>query len=155
MNVREHAPSAAERSDVKRLIISTVLLLVTALAACSATSGGDADPRTIEVAMTDDLRYDPDELIVRAGETVRFLVRNEGTMVHEFLIGTPEDQVGFEEEMAEGHGGDHEDEVGVSVDPGDMAEFTYTFGAEGEILVGCHQPGHYAGGMVANLTVEG
>jgi len=144
-----------EHMHVQRLIISTVLLLVTVLAACSATSGGDADPRTIEVAMTDDLRYDPDELIVRAGETVRFLVRNEGTMVHEFLIGTPEDQARFEEEMVAGHGGGHGDEVGVTVDPGDMVEFTYTFGAEGDLLVGCHQPGHYAGGMVANLTVEG
>jgi len=128
------------------------LLLATILTACS---GGATDAvRTVEVKMTDDFRYDPAELRASAGETVRFVVRNAGVSVHELLIGTPQEQAIFAEEMVGGHGGGHAADAGVSVEPGATAEFTYSFTADDrDLLVGCHQPGHYKGGMVAPLTV--
>ena len=132
-------------------IIGGVMLLAVALAGCA---GGTAnETRTIEVTMTDDLRYDPDEINVSIGESVRFVVTNAGGAVHEFLIGSAQQQEVFEQEMADEHGGEHAAEAGVTVDPGQTAEFTYTFVEAGELLVGCHQPGHYDGGMVADLTV--
>ncbi len=137
---------------MKRLIVLGMLLL-SVLAACSAPA---TDPvRTIEVTMTDDLRYDPAAISVTAGETVRFVVHNEGAAVHEFLIGTEEEQAAFEAEMSDGHGDGHGDEAGVSVAPGAAGEFTYTFDEPGELLIGCHEPGHYDGGMVAVVTVAG
>jgi len=137
--------------DMKRL--SWVGLLLAAI--LTACSGAASEPvRTVEVTMTDDLRYDPEELSVSAGETIRFVVRNAGANVHEFLIGTAAEQAVFAEEMADGHGGGHAADAGVSVEPGATAEFTYSFTADDrELLVGCHQPGHYEGGMVAPLTV--
>ncbi len=126
--------------------------LLLALTACSGAASDAV--RTVEVTMTDDLRYDPAEMSVSAGETVRFVVRNAGANVHEFLIGTPQEQAVFAEEMADGHGGGHAAGAGVSVEPGATAEFTYSFTADDrDLLVGCHQPGHYEGGMVAPLTV--
>ena len=128
------------------------LLLATILTACS---GGATDAvRTVQVTMTDDMRYDPAELSASAGETVRFVVRNAGANVHEFLIGTAAEQAVFAEEMADGHGGGHAADAGVSVERGATAEFTYSFTADDrDLLVGCHQPGHYEGGMVAQLEV--
>jgi uncharacterized cupredoxin-like copper-binding protein len=128
------------------------LLLTIILTACS---GGSTDAvRTVEVTMTDDFRYDPAELSASGGETVRFVVRNAGASVHEFLIGTPQEQAIFAEEMVGGHGGGHAADAGVSVEPGATAEFTYSFTADDhDLLVGCHQPGHYEGGMVAPLEV--
>lgn len=64
-----------------------------------------------------------------------------------------EEQAVFEEEMDDGNGDRHESEAGVNVDPGETSEFTYTFESPGELLVGCHEPGHYAGGMVAEVVV--
>ncbi len=126
--------------------------LLLALTACSGAANDAV--RTVEVTMTDDLQYDPAELSVSAGETVRFVVRNAGANVHEFLIGTPQEQAVFAEEMADGHGGGHAAGAGVSVEPGATAEFTFSFTADDrDLLVGCHQPGHYEGGMVAPLTV--
>ncbi len=126
--------------------------LLLALTACSGAASDAV--RTVEVTMTDDLRYDPAELSVSAGQTVRFVVRNAGANVHEFLIGTPDEQAVFAEEMADGHGGGHAAGAGVSVEPGATAEFTYSFTADDrDLLVGCHQPGHYEGGMVAPLEV--
>jgi len=102
-------PSVPERSDVRRLIVVGMLLLVAGLTA--GTGGGTDDVRTIDVTMTDDLRYDPDELRVSAGETVRFVIRNAGADVHQFLVGTAEEQAVFAQEMADGHGGGHAEPV--------------------------------------------
>ena len=54
----------------------------------------------------------------------------------------------------EAHGGGHGDTDGITVEPGERGETTHTFGDEaGEVLIGCHQPGHYEGGMVATIDV--
>ncbi len=129
------------------------------LAAC-APSGGGASPsdqglRTVQVQMTDELRFEPAELSVQAGETVRFEVTNDGQIVHEFLIGDEAAQDEFEMQMSDGSAMPHATDAGVSVEPGGTETFEYTFGEAGQLLAGCHEPGHYAGGMVATITVEG
>jgi len=129
------------------------------LVACAPSGGGGSPtgqaPRTVQVQMTDELRFEPAEFTVQAGETVRFEVTNAGEIVHEFLIGDEAAQEQFEMEMAEGGGMEHDTDAGVSVEPGESATFDYTFAEAGELLAGCHEPGHYDGGMVASITVEG
>ena len=51
---------------------------------------GDAKAvkRTIEFSMTDDMRFTPDRLEVKQGETVRFVLKNAGSQMHEFVLGT-------------------------------------------------------------------
>ena len=57
--------------------------------------GHPGDPakvaRTIEVRMTDAMRFVPAAITVRKGETVRFVVRNDGKLVHEMVLGTDKD----------------------------------------------------------------
>ena len=129
------------------------------LAACAPSGGGvsptDQGPRTVQVQMTDDLRFEPAQFTVRAGETVRFEVTNAGAMVHEFLIGDEAAQDGFEMEMSGASAMPHATDAGISVEPGGTETFEYTFGEVGQLLAGCHELGHYAGGMVATITVEG
>jgi len=65
--------------------LRSVLILfgLAAVAGCSAddpADGGQADPRTVEVRMSDDLRFDPAEITVAPGETVRFELVNEGAL---------------------------------------------------------------------------
>jgi uncharacterized cupredoxin-like copper-binding protein len=130
--------------------------LVIAGASGIDTGGHSAaeDARTIEVSMTDELRFEPDTIRVAPGETVRFEVTNSGEAVHEFLIGDEAAQAEFAEEMSGGEM-DHDTAAGVSVDPGQTESFDYTFGeADETILAGCHEPGHYEGGMVATITVS-
>jgi uncharacterized cupredoxin-like copper-binding protein len=113
-----------------------------------------ADARTVEVTMTDQLAFEPSEITVAPGETVRFVVTNAGESVHEFLIGDEAAQAEFEAEMSGGEEMDHDTGSGVSVDPGQTETFDYTFPDTDEvILAGCHEPGHYAGGMVATIEV--
>lgn len=138
----------------QRLLVALALLF--GLAACAggeSTPGGGGEPRTIEVNMTDEFRFEPAQFTVAPGETVRFELTNVGELVHEFLIGDEAAQAEFEEQMSAGEI-DHETDAGVSVEPGQTETFDYTFpDAEGELLAGCHEPGHYDGGMVATISV--
>lgn len=116
----------------------------------------DAD-RTIEIEMLDSLQFEPETVDVQAGETITFALTNSGKIVHEFLIGDEQYQEEHAEEMAEMNGGTvgHEDRPnGIEVEPGETGELTWTFTEEGELLYGCHEPGHYQGGMVGTINVS-
>lgn len=41
----------------------------------------------------------------------------------------------------------------VSVEPGQTGELTFSFAAPGDLLIGCHEAGHYEAGMHARLIV--
>lgn len=130
------------------------LLGALALTACAPASPEPTVVREVSVTMTDDLRFEPDAVTVTAGETVRFVVHNAGATDHEFLIGDETEQATFAAEMADGHAATHAGDAGVALGPGETGEFRYTFDEPGDLLIGCHEPGHYEGGMVARITVE-
>ncbi len=108
----------------------------------------DAD-RSIEVDANDDLTFDPADIQVTAGETITFVVTNTGSIPHDFTIGDEATQDAHEEEMAEmiesGEMGEHADPNAVVLEAGET----------GTVLIGCHQPGHYAGGMKGAVEVGG
>lgn len=140
------------RSYRKLATLVPVSIFVLLLSAC-----GGGGPRTIEIAALDELAFDPAEVAVDPGETVRFVVTNEGEAVHEFVLGVEHVQMAHEEasEMGEEHGGmEVEDQLAaLELPPGETREVEVTFEEAGEILYGCHEPGHYAGGMVGTVTV--
>ena len=135
--------------------LTLTLLVVGALLplACATPASDSTEVREVSVRMTDELRFEPDALTVAAGETVRFVIHNAGASDHEFLIGDEAAQATFAAEMAENHDDTHAGEAGIALGPGESGEFTYTFDEPGELLIGCHEPGHYDGGMVGRITV--
>jgi uncharacterized cupredoxin-like copper-binding protein len=121
--------------------------------------GEAADPsdatRTIEIVMDDSFKYDPASIDVAAGETVLFQVTNTGKIVHEFTLGDDILQDEHEQEMQEmGSSMMMADEPNaVSVEPGDTKELAFTFTEPGSLTYACHQPGHFAAGMIADITI--
>jgi uncharacterized cupredoxin-like copper-binding protein len=99
------------------------------------------------------MRFSPADLTVAVGETVAFEVANTGQAEHELVIGDEAVQAEHELEMAgeEGHG--EESSYAVSVPPGETRVLVYRFDEPGELLYGCHEPGHYAAGMKGTITV--
>jgi uncharacterized cupredoxin-like copper-binding protein len=58
-------------------------------------------------------------------------------------------------EAAEGgHGGHSGGGDALTVQPGKTRELEHTFDEAGEVLIGCHQPGHYDAGMKVTVTVS-
>ena len=47
--------------------------------------------REITLSMGDNMRFTPSAISVKEGETIRFVVKNEGKQMHEVVIGTKKD----------------------------------------------------------------
>jgi uncharacterized cupredoxin-like copper-binding protein len=113
--------------------------------------------RTIDLVAQDSLRFDPEALEVAAGETVTLRVKNAGTLPHDFFLGDEAAQRRHEDQMATmgPHAESMPDEPdGFVVPPGQTKQLVWTFGAPGEVIYGCHTPGHYPAGMRGRVTVR-
>jgi Cu+-exporting ATPase len=109
--------------------------------------------RTIQVSTTDTLRFSPDVLTVRSGETIAFEISNAGALPHEFFVGTPAEQQAHEREMASG-APMHAEPGQIDVPAGATVRLVYTFDRPGTLEYGCHVAGHYAAGMRGAITIN-
>lgn len=116
------------------------------LGGCSAQA--DAE-RTVFVSI-EHSRFDPGAMSFRTGETVRFIVRNDDPIDHEFLIGDAAAQRAHELGTEPEHG----DRPGeITIPAGSSGETVYTFEEPGRLIFGCHLPSHYAYGMRGEIEV--
>jgi P-type Cu+ transporter len=108
--------------------------------------------RTIQVSTSDTLRFSPDVLTVREGETIAFEISNPGAVPHEFFVGPPAEQQAHELEMAGGVPM-HAEPNAIDVPAGTAVRLIYTFDRHGALEYDCHVPGHYPAGMRGTITV--
>jgi uncharacterized cupredoxin-like copper-binding protein len=109
--------------------------------------------RTITLDMSDAMRFAPDHLNVQEGETVRFVVRNRGRMLHEMVIGTPDELARHAAQMAKFPNMEHDEAYMAHVDPGQSGEIIWHFNRPGSFEFACLIAGHYEAGMRGTLTV--
>jgi uncharacterized cupredoxin-like copper-binding protein len=132
--------------------------------------------RTIEIVMTDN-RFSPERVAVKKGETVRFKLRNDGQVVHEFNIGTAAMHAAHQKEMAMmvehgaievdrinharmgvamggGHVMRHDDPNSVLLEPGKSAELIWQFSTDTTLEFACNVPGHYDAGMMGKIEIK-
>lgn len=110
--------------------------------------------RTIVLNMTDRMRFEPDHLTVREGDTVRIVVRNTGRMLHELVIGTPEELDTHAELMKRFPDMEHDEPWMVHVAPGRSGRIVWTFNRPGTFAFACLIAGHYQAGMVGRIDVR-
>jgi uncharacterized cupredoxin-like copper-binding protein len=157
--------------------LHAVVLLTTILAAGAALAHGTADgrkppaivkeqkpwgiagdakavTRTIHVRMVDTMRYAPERIEVRLGETIRFIHHNDGKTLHEFVIGTKKELEEHAALMRKYPGMEHDEPYMAHVEAGKTAEMIWTFNRAGEFDFACLIPGHYDSGMVGRITVR-
>jgi uncharacterized cupredoxin-like copper-binding protein len=131
--------------------------------------------RTITITMYDNY-FEPEELDMVAGETVRFVVINEGQLVHEFNLASAEMHARHQDEMmmmidhgilesdninedmmsmtmANGETMHHNHANSVLLEPGDTAEVIWTFSGDAELEFACNVPGHYDAGMMGEIEI--
>jgi len=109
--------------------------------------------RTIEIGMTDAMRFTPDKLEVRQGETIRFVHTNSGKVMHEFVLGTKKELDEHAALMKKFPGMEHEEPYMSHVAPGKRGEIVWQFNRAGEFDFACLLPGHYEAGMVGKIKV--
>lgn len=109
--------------------------------------------RTIEIGMSDQMRFSPDQLTVKQGETIRFVHRNQGKLLHEFVLGTQVDLDAHAAMMVKFPGMEHDEPYMAHVGPGKSGEMIWTFNRAGDFDFACLIAGHYQAGMVGKVLV--
>ena len=121
--------------------------------------------------------YEPEEIAIKEGETVRFKITNAGSLVHEFNIGTAAMHAAHQDEMmmmvehgvleadrinreaaeqmqaSMGHAMKHDDPNSVLLEPGESAEIVWAFPQHAELQFACNVPGHYEAGMQGEIEL--
>jgi uncharacterized cupredoxin-like copper-binding protein len=132
--------------------------------------------QTIEIKMLDNY-YEPESISVKQGETVRFIIKNDGEFVHEFNIGTAAMHTAHQEEMmtmfehgvleadkinhdmmkmdmGNGKTMEHNDPNSILLEPGKSGEIVWKFNKAGKIEFACNIPGHYDAGMMGKIKFK-
>lgn len=118
-------------------------------------AGDDARVRrTIHISMGDDMRFKPDRIEVREGETVRLAIRNSGKMLHELVIGTAKELDEHAVLMQKFPGMEHDEPYMAHVAAGKQGAIVWTFNRAGEFDFACLIAGHYQAGMRGTIIVR-
>ena len=132
--------------------------------------------RTIEIKMYDNY-FEPKEIILKKGETIKFIVINYGELVHEFNIATKEMHIKHQPEMMKmvenqilladkidkkkmkemakkDHSMAHSHSNSVLLEPNEIGEIIWKFSTNAILEGACNVPGHYEIGMVADIKIN-
>jgi uncharacterized cupredoxin-like copper-binding protein len=116
---------------------------------------GDAKgARTVTLRMGDDMRFVPDRVTLREGETIRFVVRNAGKLLHEMVIGTPGELQEHAAMMKKFPKMEHDEPSMTHVKASQRGEIVWNFNRPGTFQFACLIPGHFEAGMVGTIVVE-
>jgi uncharacterized cupredoxin-like copper-binding protein len=123
-----------------------------------APSGREGDPRkatrNIRIEMSDAMRYFPDHVRVKKGQTVRFSVRNAGEDPHEMVIGTMDDLKKAAAQVRRDPDEPLDEPNATRVDAGQTGRIVWQFTRAGEFYFGCLIPGHFEAGMIGTIVVR-
>ena len=110
--------------------------------------------RTVTVRMLDNMRFEPDHLSVRLGETVRIKLLNQGKVLHEMVLGTGEELDAHAALMQKFPDMEHDEPHMAHVRPGRSGDIVWRFNRLGEFKFACLIAGHYQAGMTGRITVK-
>ena len=117
---------------------------------------GDAKAakRTINVTMLDTMRFSPEKINVKQGETVNIVIKNTGAMLHEFVIGSPKELEEHAALMVKFPNMEHDEPYMAHVPAGKTGRIVWTFNQADEFDFACLIAGHFSAGMRGKITVS-
>jgi putative spermidine/putrescine transport system substrate-binding protein len=120
--------------------------------------GQPGDPRhvsrTVTVTMSDAMRFAPDRIDARKGETVRFVLQNEGRLRHELVLGEPDALRRHAAMMQMMPDMQHSGPNMASLAPGEHGQLIWKFTRSGTVTFACLQSGHLEAGMRGTVAVQ-
>ena len=167
---------------IKKIFLVLILSFFSTLSYSASMNmiGEKGDPkkidRTIEIEMYDNYYY-PTQIEVKKGETIKFIVKNLGELVHEYNIGTKEMHIKHQPEMAKlveheilladkidhekmkkmakkDHSLGHSHSNSVLLEPNETGEIIWKFTKDISLEMACNMPGHYETGMVGKINIK-
>jgi len=119
--------------------------------------GREGDPkkatRTINIKMTDNMRFTPDTVEAKQGETLKFVVSNNGKVMHEMVIGTKQELAKHAELMKKHPNMEHDEPYMAHVAASKKTDMVWQFTKAGTFEFACLIPGHFEAGMRGTIRV--
>jgi len=113
--------------------------------------------RVVEVTMHEGdgkMGYTPDNLTIKRGEQVKFVIVNGGELKHEFILASEKDNLKHAELMKKYPEMEHDDPNGKNLEPKAKSEILWRFSKAGTFEYSCLIPGHREAGMTGKITVK-
>lgn len=113
--------------------------------------------RVVKVIMKEDgkkMLFEPAKISVRKGEQIRFVLENDGTESHEFMLATVADNRKHGELMKKFPKMEHDDPNAKRLTPFTNGELLWKFTKAGTFEYACLIPGHLEAGMHGTITVK-
>jgi uncharacterized cupredoxin-like copper-binding protein len=98
--------------------------------------------------------YVPDQVEIRTGETIKFVIHNIGQLDHEFVLATTQENLKHAEAMKMNPEMAHDDPNARRVAPKQTSEFIWKFTKLGRFEFACLIPGHRDAGMFGVVEVK-
>ncbi|MBN8945356.1 MAG: cupredoxin family protein [Rhizobiales bacterium] len=141
---------------------ATVALTGVSMAHGPSSPAGEAGhranvTRTVELTMVEGegrMLFEPAEITINRGDTVRFVVKNGGALEHEMVIDTLEGNQRHKAAMERNPDMEHADPNSVKVEPTKTGEIVWRFTNSGTFEFACLIPGHYQAGMHGRIVVR-
>jgi uncharacterized cupredoxin-like copper-binding protein len=125
------------------------------------SAGEPGDPRkparVVQVVMREGdgrMMFVPDRVEVQKGEQVKFVLRNNGDIDHEFVIATVEENLKHAQEMKQSPDMQHDDPNARRLAPKKSTDLVWRFTKAGQFEFGCLIPGHREAGMIGTVVVK-
>lgn len=125
------------------------------------SAGQPGDPkksaRSVEVVMREGdgkMMFVPDRIEIRKGEQIKFVLRNDGELAHEFVLATKNENIKHAALMQKFPDMEHDDPNAKKLEPKNKGEFIWRFTKRGTFEYGCMIPGHREAGMFGIIVVK-
>jgi uncharacterized cupredoxin-like copper-binding protein len=113
--------------------------------------------RIVQVVMREDdgkMMFIPARVEVKRGEQIKFMLRNNGELDHEFVLATTEENVKHAKEMEKNPDMEHDDPNAKRLKPKKTDQIVWRFTKPGTFEFGCLIPGHREAGMTGIIVVK-
>ncbi len=125
------------------------------------SAGEPGDPakpaRIIQVTMTETdgkMLFVPARIEIKKGDQVKFVLRNNGKLDHEFVLASTAENLEHAKNMKANPDMAHDDPNGKQLAPSKTGQIVWKFTKAGEFEYACLIPGHREAGMVGTIVVR-
>jgi len=128
------------------------LALTFTLVACSGTAASSIEPKTITLTMNE-FQFQPAQITVNVGQPIKLVMKNTGTVLHDFVS-----RDAMVEVMAE-HGAEHDmggmpTAMHAAIEAGQQSTLEFKATQAGTYTFYCTVAGHKEAGMQGTLIVK-
>jgi uncharacterized cupredoxin-like copper-binding protein len=120
--------------------------------------GSPGDPSrassTVEIDVTDGMRFTPPSVTVKKGEPIRFVVKNSGPLKHEMVLDTFRELREHTVLMAKCPEMEQRNPNQLTLEPGQTGELVWQFTKVGTFDFVCLRPTHFDAGMRGRIVVN-